>query len=91
MESNRDFREMDVYRTAMEPAAGIFEISQRFPAEERTWPTHQARRSSRSVCANIAEVWRKRYCQNAFAATLSDAEAEAAASGVWLALAVRCG
>ncbi len=39
---------------------------------------HQIRRSSRSVCANLAEAWRKRRYEAAFLAKLNDSEAEAA-------------
>src|SRR5512139_1505705 len=86
----RHFRELDVYRLAMEAAVHIFELSKGFPAEERYSLTDQVRRSSRSVCANIAEAWRKRRYSAAFVAKLSDAEAEAAETEVWLEMAVRC-
>jgi len=69
----------------------IFELSKRFPVEERYSLTDQVRRSSRSVCANIAEAWRKRRYPNAFVSKLNDAEAEAAETQVWLEMAVRCG
>jgi four helix bundle protein len=48
------------------------------------------RRASRSVCANLAEAWRKRRYEAAFIAKLSDAEAEAAETQVWVEFAVRC-
>ena len=91
MGSIRDFRELDVYRMAMDAAVHIFELSKGFPAEERYSLTDQVRRCSRSVCANIAEAWRKRRYPNSFVSKLSDAEAEAAETEVWLELAVRCG
>ena len=53
--------------------------------------TDQIRRSSRSVCANLAEAWRKRRYRAAFISKLSDVEAEAAETQVWLQFAVRCG
>jgi four helix bundle protein len=87
----RDFRELDVYRMAMDAAVHIFELSKGFPVEEKYSLTDQVRRCSRSVCANIAEAWRKRRYPNAFVSKLSDAEAEAAETEVWLELAVRCG
>jgi len=49
------------------------------------------RRSSRSVCANLAEAWRKRRYEASFVSKLSDAEAEAAETQVWIEFAVRCG
>ena len=87
----RDFRELDVYRMAMDAAVHVFELSKGFPAEERYSLTDQVRRSSRSVCANIAEAWRKRRYPSAFVSKLSDAEAEAAETEVCLEIAVRCG
>jgi four helix bundle protein len=87
----RHFRELDVYKMALEAAMEIFELTKRFPVEERYSMTDQVRRSARSVCANIAEAWRKRRYPNAFVSKLSDAEAEAAETEVWLELAVRCG
>jgi len=86
----RHFRELDVYQLAMEAAMEIFEATKSFPAEERYSLTDQVRRSSRSVCANIAEAWRKRRYPAAFVSKLSDAEAEAAETEVWLETAVRC-
>lgn len=53
--------------------------------------TDQMRRSSRSVCANLAEAWRKRRYKAAFISKLSDAESEAAETQVWLQFALSCG
>jgi four helix bundle protein len=91
MANIRDFRELEVYRLALEAAMRIFQISKAFPAEEKYSLTDQMRRCSRSVCANIGEAWRKRRYPNAFVSKLSDAEAEAAETQVWLELATRCG
>ena len=87
----RHFRELDVYKMSLDAAMEIFEISKGFPGEERYSLTDQIRRSSRSVCANIAEAWRKRRYPAAFVSKLSDSESEAAETEVWLELAVRCG
>ncbi len=70
---------------------GIFEVSRRFPKEETYSLTDQIRRSSRSVCANLAEAWRKRRYTAAFVSKLSDCETEAAETQVWLEFAVKCG
>lgn len=51
----------------------------------------EIRRSSRSVCANLAEAWRKRRYRAAFVAKLSDCESEAAETQVWIEFAVKCG
>jgi len=87
----RHFRQLEVYQLAMETAMRIFEVSKLFPAEEKYSLTDQIRRSSRSVCANIAEGWRKRRYPNAFVSKLSDADAEAAETQVWLEFGVKCG
>lgn len=87
MANIRHFNELDVYQLAMDSAMRIFEASKVFPAEERYSLTDQIRRSSRSVCANTAEAWRKRRYPRAFVSKLSDADAEAAETQVWLEFA----
>ena len=82
--------DLDVYQIAFEAAMQIFELSKKFPVEERYSLTDQIRRSSRSVCANLAEAWRKRRYKRAFLAKLNDCEAEAAEVQVWLKFAVKC-
>jgi four helix bundle protein len=82
--------DLEVYRKAFETAMQIFELSKAFPKEETYSLTDQVRRSSRSVCANLAEAWRKRRYEAAFISKLSDCEAEAAETQVWLEFAVRC-
>jgi len=62
-----------------------------FPREERYSLTDQMRRSSRSVCANLAEAWRKRRYEAAFLLKLNDAEAEATETQTWLEFAVKSG
>ncbi len=69
----------------------LFDASKSFPKEETYSLTDQVRRSSRSVCANLAEAWRKRRYEAAFVAKLSDCESEAAETQVWLQFAVECG
>jgi len=82
--------ELEVYRKAFDGAMQIFELSKRLPKEEVYSLTNQIRRSSRSVCANLAEAWRKRRYEAAFISKLADAEAEAAETQVWLEFAVKC-
>ncbi|HEX2473342.1 MAG TPA: four helix bundle protein [Lacipirellulaceae bacterium] len=82
--------ELDVYKKAFAVAMDIFTLSKAFPKEETYSLTDQIRRSSRSVCANIAEAWRKRRYEAAFIAKLSDCESEAAETEVWLQFAVEC-
>ncbi len=83
-------QDLDVYRKAFEAAMRIFELSKSFPKEETYSLTDQVRRSSRSVCSNIAEAWRKRRYQAAFISKLSDSEGEAGETQTWIEFAVRC-
>ncbi|MBK9162830.1 MAG: four helix bundle protein [Acidobacteria bacterium] len=83
-------QELEVYRKAFSAAMRIFELTKRFPKEETYAMTDQIRRSSRSVCANLAEAWRKRRYEAAFIAKLNDAEGEAAETQTWLEFAVKC-
>jgi four helix bundle protein len=82
--------ELEVYNKAFDAAMLIFQESKSFPKEETYSLTDQIRRSSRSVCANLAEAWRKRRYKAAFIAKLSDAESEAAETQVWLEFATKC-
>lgn len=75
---------------AFELAMQIFEISKAFPKEEQYALTDQIPRSSRSVCANIAEGYRKRLYAKHFIAKLSDADMENTETQVWLDFAVAC-
>ncbi|MCZ2108842.1 MAG: four helix bundle protein [Dehalococcoidia bacterium] len=87
----RSCKDLDVYRRAMNVAMEIFQLTKTWPAEERYSMVDQVRRSSRSVCANIGEAWRKRRYPAAFIAKLSDAEGEAGETLVWLEFAQKCG
>ena len=87
----RTHRDLDVYKRAFDAAMEIFRLSKAFPVEEKYSLTDQVRRSSRSVCSNLAEAWRKRRYERAFISKLSDSESEAAESQVWLEFAVKCG
>jgi len=69
----------------------IFELSKSFPSEERYSLTDQIRRSSRSVCANIAEAWRKRRYRGSFIQRLSDSYTEAGETQTWLSFSLACG
>lgn len=86
----QNHEDWEVYQIAFEAAMQIFELSKKFLIEERYSLTDQIRRSSRSVCANLAEAWRKRLYKAAFVAKLSDSAAEAAETQTWLKFAVRC-
>jgi len=86
----RSHTDLEVYQRAFEAAMKIFQLSKAFPKEERYSLTDQIRRSSRSVCANLAEAWRKRRYQAAFVSKLNDSEAEAAETQSWLQFSVKC-
>ena len=91
MENIRSYKELRVYRAAMDAAMLIFELTKKFPADERYSLTDQMRRASRSVCANIGEGWRKRRYRAHFVSKLCDSEGEAEETRVWLEFSWRCG
>jgi four helix bundle protein len=68
-----------------------YSISKDFPAEEKYSLTDQIRRSSRAVCSNLSEAWRKRRYKAVFVNKLSDAAQEAAETQTWLEFALKCG
>jgi len=84
------FRDLDVYRKAFASAMEIFEITKGFPIEERFSLVDQIRRSSRSVCSNLAEAWRKREYIAVFKHRVTDAMQEASETQCWLEFSHRC-
>ncbi len=87
----KNFRDLKVYKLSFESAMRIFELSKKWPPEEKYSLTDQIRRSSRSVSGNIAEAWRKRRYVAHFVSKLSDSDTESAETEVWLDYAQRCG
>ena len=85
------FEDLKVYQLAYEAAMQIFHLSKKFPKEETYSLTDQVRRSSRSVCANIAEAYKKKIYPKHFVSKLSDSDAEAAETIVHLNFAKDCG
>ena len=85
-----DFRELLAYKKAFDLAMEIYELSKSFPLDEKYSLTDQIRRSSRSVCANIAEAYRKRRYPNHFISKLTDSDAENSETNVWLEFAFEC-
>src|SRR5437667_4824725 len=69
-------KDLNVYRFAYDLAMAIFELSRRFPPEEKFALTAQIRRSSRSVCLNLREAWAKRRYQAHFVSKLTDSDGE---------------
>ena len=87
----RSHQDLEVYQMGFRAAMRIFELTKGFPKEEMYSLTDQIRKSSRSVCANLAEAWRRRRYEAAFVSKLNDSEAEAAETQVWLHFSVECG
>jgi four helix bundle protein len=82
--------DLEVYKLGFDTAMKIFEVSKAFPKEEKYSLTDQIRRSSRSVCANLAEGWRKRRYKAVFTNKLLDSAQEAAETQTWLQFALQC-
>ena len=88
--SARSFKETTVYKKAFALAMEIFEISKSFPKEEIYSLTSQIRRSSRSVCTNLAEAYRKKIYVAHFISKVTDSDMENSETGVWLDFALAC-
>jgi four helix bundle protein len=90
MDVIRKYKDLKVFQLSFEAGMETFELSKKFPIEERYSLTDQIRRSSRSVSGNIAEAWRKRRYPKSFVAKLTDSEGEAVETQVWLDYALEC-
>ncbi len=86
----QDYTELTVYKLAFKSAMRIYELSKKWPTRKKYSLIDQVLRSSRSVCGNIAEAWRKRCYQAHFVSKLSDADTESAETEVWLDFALKC-
>ena len=84
------YQDLLAYKKGFEIAMEIFEVSKLFPKEETYSLTDQIRRSSRSVCANIAESYRKRVYPKHFHSKLTDSDAENSETQTWLEFAFAC-
>jgi len=84
------YQDLLAYKKGFEVAMEIFEVSKSFPKEETYSLTDQIRRSSRSVCANIAESYRKRVYPKHFHSILTDSDAENSETQTWLEFAFAC-
>ncbi len=83
-------KDLEVYKLSFELAMEIFFISKDFPKEEKYSLTDQIRRSSRSVCANLREVWAKRRYIAHFTSKLTDCDGENSETETWLSFAYCC-
>ncbi|HWR32268.1 MAG TPA: four helix bundle protein, partial [Chitinophagaceae bacterium] len=84
------YKDLLAFKKGYELAMEIYEISKRFPPEEKYSLTDQIRRSSRSVCTNIVEAYRRRRYKDYFISKLNDAETENAETQVWLDFSKDC-
>jgi four helix bundle protein len=89
--SLRHFRDLEVYQIAFANAMNIYQLTKNFPADEKYSLVDQIRRSSRSVCSNLAEGWRKRRYPAAFKNKLTDSMQEASETQCWLEFSLSCG
>ena len=85
------FKDLIVYQKAYQLATEIFERTEQFPKEERYSLVDQIRRCSRSICASLAEAWRKRMYEKHFISKLTDADAECSETLVWIDFSFDCG
>lgn len=84
------YKNLIAYQKAFSSAMKIFKISKKIPKEEVFGLTSQIRRSSRSVCSNFAEGYRKRKYEAHFISKLTDADMENTETQVWLDFALAC-
>ena len=84
------YKDLLAFKKGYELALEIFELSKKFPSEERYSLTDQFRRSSRSVCSNLVEAYRRRRFKDYFISKLNDAESENAETQVWIDFAYDC-
>lgn len=85
-----NFKQTKVYKLAFEQGMGIFSVTKNFPKEERYSLIDQIRRSSRSVCTNLAEAYRKKIYPANFILKITDCDAENSETGVWLDFSLAC-
>ena len=84
------FKTLLAYQKAFELSMEVFELSKSFPKEETYSLTDQIRKSSRSICTNIAEAYRKREYQKHFISKLTDADSENSETQVWIDFSNSC-
>ena len=84
-------KDLDVYKKAYALSMEIFNLSKKWPADEKYSLTDQIRRSSRSVCSNLREAWAKRRYEAHFISKLSDCDGKNSETDTWLDYANDCG
>lgn len=84
------FKGLKVYQMSYRLAMEIFHLTKTFPKEETYSLSDQIRRSSRSVCTNIGEGYRKRVYPKHFSSKMTDADGECSETMIWLDFAKDC-
>jgi four helix bundle protein len=84
------YKDLMAYKKGYQLAMEIFFLSKKFPVEERFSLTDQIRRSSRSVCTNLAEACRRRRYKSYLLSKLNDSQTENTENQVWLDFALSC-
>ena len=90
MNNRNGYKSLIIYQKTFQSAMSIFHLTKRFPEEERFGLTSQIRRSSRSICANIVEGYRKRICPKQFVNKLRTSDGEASETMLWFEFALAC-
>lgn len=85
-----DYRTLLAYKKSFALAMRIWQISKKFSPEEKFGLTSQIRNSSRSVCVNIVEAYKRRRYKDYYISKLNDSETENAETQVWLDFALYC-
>jgi four helix bundle protein len=88
--ASKNYKEVKVYKLAFEQAMDIFETSKAFPKEEKYSLTDQIRRSSRSVCTNLAEAYRRKRYPAHFVSKITDSDSENSETSAWFDFALAC-
>ena len=91
MSQINSFKDLIVYQKAYKLAMEIYEISKKFPKDEKYSLSDQIRRSSRSVTSCIAESWAKRRYVKSFINKITDSLGEEYETEVWLHYSRDCG
>lgn len=84
------YKQLLAYQKAYALAIRIFDVTKKFPFEEKYSLTDQIRRSSRSVCTNLAEAYKRRRYRNHFISKLCDSASENTETEVWLDFSKDC-
>jgi four helix bundle protein len=86
----KKFSDLNVYKASFVLAMEIFELTRKYPVEEKYSLTDQILRASRSVPSNIAEAYGKRNYSKQFIFSLTVSESEVNETICWLHFSERC-